>query len=344
MTHALSSPPPEWAPQDTLLIGWPSHFDPWDTPFETAREEVAALANAILSQKPTNGLPQTGVTLVLEGEAAETAARKMVPGASIINTPCGDTWLRDTAPIFSRRNGVLETRRFRFNGWGEKYIYPGDADLSARLVSHFETPDTPLDFVLEGGSVDWDGEGRLLTTDECLLNENRNAGWSRAHATEQLQRAFGVKDVVWIAQGLLNDHTDGHIDNLARFIAPGHVVCQAPNGADDPHAERLLALEDTLRRYEGALGKLTVSTIPSPGQVLDDEGEAMPASHMNFVITNQAVLVPAYNDEAHKAVEALQSFFPDRKVMASSSRAILTGGGAFHCISQQIPSAEGQSV
>ena len=320
------------------MIGWPSHVDPWGEPFYEARIEIAALANAILETVPTNGMRATGVTLVADGEEAEQAARKAVPGAAIINTPCGDTWLRDTSAIFSRVDGPLKARSFRFNGWGEKYIYPGDADLSGRLADIHGAELTALDFVLEGGSVDWDGEGHLLTTDECLLNPNRNPSWTRRDAEMALKTAFGVKDIIWIGEGLLNDHTDGHIDNVARFVGPGHVLCQTANGADDPHAERLAGIEQTLRQYRNSDGHaLKISTLPSPGCVLDEDGDPVPASHMNFVITNQAVIVPAYNEQGEKAVAALKALFPDRAVMARPATHILTGGGAFHCISQQIP-------
>lgn len=342
MTHNFPSPPPEWAPQETLLIGWPSHFEPWGDPFNAAREEIADLANAILETVPQNGLPATSVTLVLDGEDAEAAARTAVPGADIINTPCGDTWLRDTGAIFTRGETGFQARSFGFNGWGGKYIYRGDSDLSLRLAKYFGASLNEFDFVLEGGSVDWDGANRLLTTDECVLNDNRNAGWTRQQAEDQLKDAFCVEEIIWIAEGLLNDHTDGHIDNLARFIGPGHVLCQRANGDDDPHAERLFWVEKTLRTYRNAKGEgLKVSTLPSPGRVVDEYGDVVPASHMNFVITNQAVIMPSYNANADAAIADLAKHFPDRKVMARPAKAVLTGGGAFHCISQQIPTAEG---
>jgi agmatine deiminase len=337
MKNDLPYLPPEWAPQDQLMIGWPSHFAPWDKPFEAAREEIAELALVILSTPSRTDERPTGVTLVVDGKEAEAAARKAVPGAGIINTACGDTWLRDTGPILAWQGSKLIARSFGFNGWGNKYIYPGDEDLSVRLSEVLGAKRADMPFILEGGSVDWDGAGHILTTDECLLNENRNPGWSREDAEAALKSAFGVSDVIWIAQGLLNDHTDGHIDNLARFVAPGHVVCQSAS-TDDPHKERLNAVEAELRSYRNRRGEaLSVTTIPSPGSVMDEDGEPVPASHMNFVITNQAVIVPAYNDRAGLAVKALSTLFPARAVLSRPASATLTGGGSFHCISQQIP-------
>tara|TARA_B100000678_G_scaffold290879_1_gene305192 strand:- start:5185 stop:6213 length:1029 start_codon:yes stop_codon:yes gene_type:complete len=339
MTIHFSSPPPEWAPQDDILIGWPSHTSPWGSRevLEAARIEIAAYANAILEAGKRFDGPKTGVKLLLEGTEAEAAAREAVPGAGILNLPCGDTWLRDTGPILSWQGDRLKARSFGFNGWGGKYIYPGDEDLSVRLAPRLSADLIELDFILEGGSVDWDGEGYLLTTDECLINPNRNAGWTRTDAEATLKQALGASDVIWVRQGLVNDHTDGHIDNLARFVAPGHVVCQAP-AEDDPHADRLEGVYHDLASFRSADGRgLKITEIPSPGRVLDEDGEVMPASHMNFVITNQAVIIPGYNERAELAVSKLQTLFPGRRVLSVPAYHVLSEGGAFHCISQQVP-------
>ena len=178
-----------------------------------------------------------------------------------------------------------------------------------------------------------DGTGYALTTAQCLMNPNRNKGWTRATAEAALHNAYGVDHVVWIDDGLLNDHTDGHIDNIARFVGPAHVVCQSPNGADDPNAATLRAIERQLR----AIPAFTVTTIPSPGLVKDTEGTIVPASHMNFIIGNDVVVVPVYNEKGAEAVAALAPLFPTRKVIGLSSVALLGGGGSFHCITQQEP-------
>ena len=338
MTTHLPSPPPEWASQDQLLIGWPSHFDPWGQPFTEAQKQIAAFANHVIAAAEGFSGKATEVVLVLEGDKAEVKARAMVPGAKIINIPCGDTWVRDTAPVFSRVKGQLYARSFRFNGWGEKYIYPGDAELSVAIAERLKARRIDQNFVLEGGSVDWDDTGCLLTTDDCVLNPNRNGNWSRDEAETALKNALGMQHIIWIKDGLLNDHTDGHVDNIARFVGSKHVICQSAQ-SDDSHAERLRAIEETLRNWRSPEGEaLTVTTIPSPGRVLDEDGDFVPASHANFAVTNQAVIVPAYNQFAEDAVAALQPLFPGRKVVASPADAVLTGGGSFHCISQQIPS------
>ena len=199
-----------------------------------------------------------------------------------------------------------------------------------------------FDFVLEGGAIDQDGEGTILTTRQTLLNPNRN-NWTREQAEAELARAFGAKKVIWIDEGLLNDHTDGHIDNIARFVAPGRVVCQAPAGPDDPNAGRLNAIADVLSAATDAAGrKLDVIRIPGAGLYHNALGEISPASHMNFIIANGIVVVPVYGTATEAAaLAALQAVFPDRKVVGVSSKGLLgageAGGGSFHCITQQEP-------
>jgi agmatine deiminase len=199
-----------------------------------------------------------------------------------------------------------------------------------------------FDFVLEGGAVDHDGEGTVLTTRQTLLNPNRN-GWTKADAEKALGEAFGAKKVIWIDEGLKNDHTDGHIDNIARFIAPGRVVCQAPAGPDDPNAETLDAIATVLGAATDAAGrKLEVIRIPGAGLYRNALGEISPASHMNFIIANDVVVVPIYGTETEAAaLQALQAVFPTLAVVGVSSRGLLgcgsAGGGSFHCITQQEP-------
>jgi agmatine deiminase len=241
----------------------------------------------------------------------------------------GDIWLRDTAPILT---GDGDARSFRFNGWGGKYDLPGDDTIGGRLAAARGLDARLCDWVLEGGAIDGDGAGTIVTTEQCLLNPNRNPDLSRAAIEERLANDLGATRIVWLGDGLLGDHTDGHVDNLARFVAPGTVALPEPAGEDDPNA----AVYADARRILTDAG-LTVAPIPSPGRVLRDD-EVIPASYMNFYIGNAAVVVPLYgapNDDA--AVAAIQALFPDRTVTGFRADHILTGGGSFHCISQQIP-------
>ncbi|HZZ86693.1 MAG TPA: agmatine deiminase family protein, partial [Caulobacteraceae bacterium] len=247
----------------------------------------------------------------------------------------GDIWLRDTGPIFVGPAAAA----FRFNGWGGKYVLPGDDSVAEQLAAAAEMPLERYDFVLEGGAIDHDGEGTIVTTSECLLNPNRNRGWTQAIAEAALREALAAKKVIWLERGLLNDHTDGHVDNLARFVSPGVVAVPMAFGEDDPHAAVYDEAARDLAGATDAVGRtLRVVRIPSPGKVIGHDGIAAPASHMNFIIANSAVVVPTYTERAGRfAVEALKPLFPGREVIGLPSRALLTGGGSFHCISQQEP-------
>ena len=216
-----------------------------------------------------------------------TARAALGNAAEIVPARYGDIWLRDTGPIFARGERGPVALRFITNGWGGKFDLPEDTTVGDDIAKLAGAPVRKFDFVLEGGAIEQDGDGTLLATRQTLLNENRN-GWSEAQAEAALREAFGAKKIIWIDRGLLNDHTDGHIDTLARFVGPGRVVCQSPAGADDPNAKVLNEIARMLEAATDALGrKLEVIRIPSPGLVLDDSGEVAPASHVNFVIANE---------------------------------------------------------
>ena len=219
---------------------------------------------------------------------------------------------------------------------------PGDDLVAGQIGEHSGVALTWNDFVMEGGSLDHDGEGTVLTTRQCLLNPNRNPAWNQdeAVATAALETAIGAKAVLWLGDGLLNDHTDGHVDNLARFVAPGVVAVPMAFGHNDPNADAYDAAAAVVRASTDAAGNpLKVLLIPSPGLVVDEDERPIPASHMNFLIANGAVVVPTYGNDmaARLACEALATVFPDREIIPLPSNAILTGGGSFHCISQQEP-------
>ena len=209
----------------------------------------------------------------------------------------------------------------------------GDTLAAGGIASAMLIPRRRHDFVLEGGAIDLDGAGRLLTTRQCLLNSNRNPDWTQAVAESALKGALSIDQVIWLGEGLRNDHTDGHVDNIARFVGPGRVLCQSPSGENDPNRDRLFAIEADLR----AAG-LDVLTVPSPGRIEDLQGDPIPASHMNFLMSNQHVFLPIYEEvHAPKAISALQEVLPDQKIIGLPARNILSGGGAFHCMTQHVP-------
>jgi len=330
--------PAEWATHRAMWLGFPSHADLWEDDLPAAQAEVAALARALAGPGAERVRLMTG-----SPEGADEARRLLgqMAEVEIVTGAFGDIWLRDTGPIFARGPQGLVAQGFRFNGWGGKYQLPHDDTVAGQIAAAADTPLNEFGFVLEGGALDHDGEGTVLTTGQCLLNSNRNPGWSQADAEAALTQALGARKVLWLGEGLANDHTDGHVDNLARFVAPGVVACPVAWGRGDPNAA---AYDDAARRLSGmtdAAGRpIKVMRIPSPGWIDNVSGGSgpAPASHMNFLIANTAVIVPIYAEQPGAfAAQALEHLFPGRQVIGLPSTAILTGGGSFHCITQQEP-------
>lgn len=323
----LPPPPPEWAPHDAVWIGFPSHPELWVDDLAPAREEVTAFARAVHA----GGKGEKVLLVAADDEAAKAAKAMAGDFASIVVEAFGDIWLRDTGPIIG---GDHRANVFEFNGWGGKYDLPGDDDVGARLAARRHFSAIEHGWILEGGAIDGDGTGLVVTTEQCLLNRNRNPGMSRNEVEHRLNEDLGFTDFLWLGDGLVNDHTDGHVDNLARFVGPGRLAI--PEATDnDPNWRIYQMAVERAERHEG----LEIVRIPSPGRVLSPEEDVIPASYMNFYIGNAAVVVPLYgqeNDEA--AVEAIGALFPGRQAVGIRADHILTGGGSFHCISQQIPS------
>jgi agmatine deiminase len=318
--------PAEWSPQKAIWTAWPSHPDLWEDNLMPARREVAAMIAALATAGRVNVLAMGDKAI----KAAKTALTS--PNVHIISANFGDIWLRDTGPIFVRDNGKKAAATFRFNGWGGKYELEHDNEVAGFIAAQSGAPVREHDFILEGGALEHDGAGTILTTRQCLLNQNRHVGGSVDLVVKRLKEAFGAQKVLWLEKGLLNDHTDGHIDNLARFTAPGHVLCQSPSGADDPNAEVLDSIAASLENMH-----LKVTRIPSPGLITDEEeGTPVAASHMNYIIFNGVIVMPSYEDKySVAAAAALQNVFPGKRVVVVPARHVLTGGGAFHCITQQ---------
>lgn len=337
--------PAEWEPHRAVWLAWPSHAELWgDEELSAAQQELVGLCAAIAD---VEGAPRGEVLEVVcrTDEDEKNARERLGPlGARTHRAEYGDIWLRDTAPIFVEVDGALRPQVLRFNGWGGKYALPGDAELARTIAGFSGLPADEHDLVLEGGAIELDGEGTLLTTRQCLLHPNRNPHLDQRAIEEKLREIFGVEAILWLEDGLLHDHTDGHVDTIARFVAPGRVVCMAPSGADDPNREVLERIARDLSRMKDARGRsLDVVRVPSPGLVTGrvDEGEdVMPASHVNFYVGNTTVVVPVYGTRWDDAVvEAIAPLFPGRKVVGRLCRTILEGGGGFHCITQQEPRA-----
>ena len=318
--------PPEWHPQQWLWVGFPHDPVEWPGFLARAQEQVAAFANAVADSGQE-------VRLIVRDEANEARAGELVSaGVKLERRRYGDVWLRDTGPLVVMDDGALSARRFGFNGWGGKYLMDGDQEIGAELARDAGLAVTTADWILEGGAIDADGTGLVATTEQCLLNPNRNPALSRAEIETRLARDLGFDRVLWLGEGLINDHTDGHVDNLARFVAPGVLALPRATGADDPNA----AIYADARIRAEAIG-VTVRQVPSPGRV-ETGGRIEPASYMNFAITSKLVVVPIYGTRHDEdGIAAIAELFPDRDVIGVMADAVLAGGGSFHCASQQMP-------
>ncbi len=321
--------PPEWALQERLWIGFPGDPAEWPASLPEAQRQAAAFASAVADL----GQP---VTLLARSEADHATARALASSAvEVRHEPFGDVWLRDTGPI-----GVIDAQGnraladFDFNGWGGKFQMQGDEDIGARLAATTGLPCRHVPMVFEAGAIDTDGTGLFVTTEQCLLNPNRNPSLDRRQIETLLAGTLGLSSMLWLGDGLAHDHTDGHVDNLARFVAPGILAVPHATTPDDPNAAIYADAADRARAFG-----LEVALLPSVGRY-EVDGEIAPASYMNFCITNHAVIVPQYgapNDSA--ALDALAPFFPGRALVGLPCDAILRGGGGFHCMSQHLPAA-----
>ena len=326
MTGRATRMPPEWHPQQWLWVGFPHDADEWPGYLERAQEQIAAFASAVADSGQE-------VRLLVRDEANRTRAETLCSAKVKLETRrFGDIWLRDTGPLVVQRGGVRVAKRFGFNGWGDKYLMAGDQEIGAELARDAGLQVETADWVLEGGALDGDGTGLVVTTQQCLLDPNRNPALSRVQIEARLADDLGFDRVLWLGDGLINDHTDGHVDNLTRFVAPGVLAVPRGTGGDDPNAA---IYADAKARAE-AFG-VTVREVPSPGR-FELGGRIEPASYMNFAITSRLMVVPIFGSP-HDAdgVAAIAQLFPDRDTVGIMADAVLGGGGSFHCASQQMP-------
>lgn len=327
--------PAEWEQHAACWLAWPSHRDLWQEHLEAVQAEFANLCRAIAQSE--------NLEILVPDEENERLARDRLRNlpVNIHRVPFGDIWMRDIAPIFTVTPDRMQIAalNFEWNGWGQKYLLDGDDLVADRVIRISNIQSFKFPWILEGGAVEVDGQGTCLTTRQCLLNSNRNPHMSQTEIEAGVCDALGVDKILWLDRGLRNDHTDGHIDTIARFIAPGVVMCMRSLDLQDPNTEVLSEIAARLRTFTDANGqKLEVIEIPSPGLVIDPEQDIMPASYLNFYIANDSVIVPTYGtvyDE--KAVAAIAACFPNRQTIGLSAKHILLGGGAFHCITQQQP-------
>jgi agmatine deiminase len=331
--------PAEWEPHHAVWLAWPFHLELWQENLPQAQKEFVSLVQTLNRHEK--------VKLLCHNAKSEEEARNNLTSVTNIDfhqVPYGDIWVRDTGCLFfvDQKKSSLAAKTFSFNGWGEKYTFPEDLLVAKQMATLAGSSDVQSSqWIVEGGALEWDGEGTVLTTRQCLLNKNRKHPKRQDEAAfeETLKQELGVSSVAWITEGLLNDHTDGHIDTIARFIAPGVVICMESSNSEDPQKAQLRSILDDLKNVRLQNGKkLEIFTIPSPGAVLDEDGGVMPASYMNFYLGNNMAVVPTYQSRQDDlALKALEPLIKNRNLYPLPSLAILSGGGSFHCITQQEP-------
>jgi agmatine deiminase len=319
--------PAEWAPHERTLMAWPARAELWGAQLKQAKSDYAATANAVAAFEP--------LTMVCASEAAADEARAALTGeAEIVVEPIDDSWLRDSGPIFvigegHRRAGV----HFGFNAWGEKFRpYDKDAAIGARLVELAGDDCYRAPLILEGGSICADGEGTLITTEQCLLHPSRNPGLSREEIERQLIDQLGLDRVVWLGQGLVEDRdTDGHVDLIAAFTKPGEVLLQTvPEG--NPNFEN--CRENAARLEAAGIDVVELPHLPYS----EVEGDSVACGYMNFYICNGAVIVPVCGaDTDPDALARIAECYPGREAVPVPGAVIAWGGGGPHCITQQVP-------
>ncbi len=286
------------------------------------------------------------VTMIANPEnVAEVSLRC---GSSVACLPLAhdDSWMRDTGPSFLiDGRGKMAGVDWRFNAWGGKYdSYEKDSAMAAAMLEHLELTRYEAPMVLEGGSIHVDGEGTLITTEQCLLNPNRNPELDKDEIERLLNAHFGVEKVIWLGQGLEEDETDGHVDNLACFARPGVVLALS---VEDPEDGNYDALKDNLIRLRAARDakgrELEVIEVPQPERGEGDDGRRLAKSYINFYLANGAVVMPSFEDGKDKAAkEIVSGCFPDRKVRQVPALDIVHGGGGIHCITLQQPAGKGE--
>ncbi|MGB9182892.1 MAG: agmatine deiminase family protein [Solirubrobacteraceae bacterium] len=319
--------PAEWEPHERTLMGWPCRAELWGQTMEQARADYATVANAIAAFEP--------VTMIANPGSDSAAARAACgSGVEIVELALDDSWLRDCGPIYTYGDdGRRIAVHFRFNAWGEKFPpWDHDAEVGRLVAEYLGDKVRSSSIVLEGGSILTDGQGTLLTTEQCLLAPNRNPSLSRGEIEAELRAALAVKQIVWLGQGLLEDRdTDGHVDLIAAFTAPGEVLLQTVDEENPNYA----ACEENRSRL-GAAG-LKVTALPYLPYA-EVAGEEIAASYLNFYICNRAVIVPvagAHTDA--QALEIIASAYPGREVVPVPGLVLAFGGGGPHCITQQVP-------
>lgn len=323
--------PAEWEPQDSLWLSWPVSKHIWPNKHEAIDEKFAEIAAAASRFQRV---------YINADEEAHVAIRAQLRQAKAIwnnvwlwDIPTNDVWCRDHGPVFVLEHGRVRVTDWAFNAWGGKFEpYGLDNAVPERIAKEFNLPRDEYNIILEGGGIEVNGVGVMLTTTPVLLNDNRNPGMTKADYEALFAEALGIQEVVWLPAELPNDDTDGHIDNLARFFNEDSVLCVS--------SQRVPALKENFAILEKRFKN--VVELPLPDPVLGADGQELPASYANYVLINGAVLAPTFGQKTTDewALGALKDCFPDREIVPIDCRLLLEEGGALHCISANLPTAQ----
>jgi agmatine deiminase len=335
--------PAEWERHQATWLSWPHNHNSWPGKFEPVEPVMVQAVRALATSET--------VHINVLDAAHEQHVRELLVQGGVVNQqplqlhrfPTNDAWCRDHGAIFLTRqqHGVIELAALNceYNAWGGKYPpYDLDNMMPRRMAEYLDIPRLDADMVLEGGSIDVNGAGAVLTTEQCLLNPNRNPRLSRGDIEQQLRALLGVDQVLWLGEGIIGDDTDGHVDDLTRFVATDTVVTVVEA---DPQDANYAVLQDNLQRLRAltlADGRaLNVIELPMPAPLYYQD-QRLPASYANFYIANQVILLPCFNDPNDAvATRILQECFPDRRIAGIDCRDLVWGLGAFHCLTQQVP-------
>jgi len=327
--------PAEWEEQEAVWFTWPLNPATWPGRLDFVRRRFAELIALCTRYQP--------VRLICAGTGQETARRHLAEARAdlhaitLLDIPTNDAWCRDHGPTFILKGGELAVVDWKYNAWGGKFP-PWDLDdaVPARIAEALGLPRTRMDLFCEGGALEVDGDGRLLTTESVLLNDNRNPGLDRATVEHRLRNALGVGSIHWLRAGMETDDTDGHIDTLTRFFAAGAVVTSRCR--DHAHPDFAILEENRERLIEEGF---EVIDLPHPDPVVDPGAREtrMPATYANFLVLNGALIVPVYGQPQTDSASCglLREVFPGREVIPLDTREIMREGGSFHCLSQQQP-------
>jgi agmatine deiminase len=335
--------PAEWALQEAIWLSWPLKEGAWPGCREAAERAYAEFV-ATISRYEAVRINCVRTAQDRAGEAL-VHAKARLDRITLFDHPTNDTWCRDHGPVFVRhgKTGEVAVTDWEFNAWGGKFsAWDLDRAIPARIAAALELRRFCVGMVAEGGSLEVNGDGVLLTTESVLLNPNRNPGLRREEAEATLRGALGVETICWLKSGLQCDDTDGHIDTLARFVAPAVVVAVVSRDPNDANRAVLERNRADLARFRFADGRrLEIVPLPLP-EAIRCPGwrlEVLPATYANFLILNRAVLVPTYRQAANdrEALSILGQCFPDREVIGLDCRDLVLEGGALHCLSQQQP-------